>query len=56
LPVAAEPLAHSIGKGPTLEALRQMATRDWRIPAKIRNVKLAAPDVDMFGNEIDDMG
>ena len=50
-------LAHSMGNWLTLEALRQMAIRDRHVPAKIRNVMLAAPgvDVDVFGNEIADM-
>jgi esterase/lipase superfamily enzyme len=39
-------LAHSMGNWVTLEALRQMAIRDGRIAPKIRNVILAAPDVD----------
>lgn len=40
-------LAHSMGNWLTLESLRQMAIRDRRIAPKIRNVILAAPDVDM---------
>ena len=40
-------LAHSMGNVVTLEALRQMAIRDGRVPQKIRNVVLAAPDVDV---------
>jgi esterase/lipase superfamily enzyme len=39
-------LAHSMGNWVTLEALRQMAIRDGKIAPKIRNVILAAPDVD----------
>ncbi|HTV32991.1 MAG TPA: alpha/beta hydrolase [Methylocella sp.] len=39
-------LAHSMGNWVTLEALRQMAIRDRRVAPKIRNVMLAAPDVD----------
>jgi esterase/lipase superfamily enzyme len=47
-------LAHSMGNWLTLEVLRQMAIRDRRVPAKISNVMLAAPDVDvdLFGTEI----
>jgi esterase/lipase superfamily enzyme len=52
--LAAEPsvkevsiLAHSMGNWVTLEALRQMAIRDRRVAPKIRNVMLAAPDVDV---------
>lgn len=39
-------IAHSMGNWLTLEALRQMAIRDGRIPSKIKHVVLAAPDVD----------
>ena len=51
-------LAHSMGNFLVLETLRQMAIRDRRIPAKIDDVMLAAPDVDVdvFQNEILDMG
>lgn len=52
--LAAEPsvkevsiLAHSMGNWVTLEALRQMAIRDRKIAPKIKNVMLAAPDVDV---------
>ncbi|WP_246154824.1 alpha/beta hydrolase [Methylobacterium oryzihabitans] len=40
-------LAHSMGNWLALESLRQMAIRDGRVAPKIRNVVLAAPDVDM---------
>jgi esterase/lipase superfamily enzyme len=40
-------LAHSMGNWVTLEALRQMAIRDGKVTDKIRNVLLAAPDVDV---------
>jgi esterase/lipase superfamily enzyme len=40
-------LAHSMGNWLTLESLRQMAIRDRRVAPKIRNVLLAAPDVDV---------
>ena len=40
-------LAHSMGNWLTLEALRQMAIRNGSLPAKIRNIMLAAPDVDV---------
>ena len=40
-------LAHSMGNWLALESLRQMAIRDKRVAPKIRNVILAAPDVDM---------
>ena len=36
-----------MGNVVTLEALRQMAIRDGRVTPKIRNVVLAAPDVDV---------
>ena len=40
-------LAHSMGNSLALETLRQMAIRDGRVTPKIRNVLLAAPDVDV---------
>jgi esterase/lipase superfamily enzyme len=40
-------LAHSMGNSLVLETLRQMAIRDRRVTPKIRNVLLAAPDVDV---------
>src|SRR5215213_2841419 len=40
-------LAHSMGNSLALETLRQMAIRDGRVAQKIRNVLLAAPDVDV---------
>jgi esterase/lipase superfamily enzyme len=40
-------LAHSMGNSLALETLRQMAIRDGRVTSKIRNVLLAAPDVDV---------
>ncbi|WP_409564886.1 alpha/beta hydrolase [Microvirga sp.] len=51
-------LAHSMGNWVTLESLRQMAIRDGRIAPKIRNVLLAAPDVDvdLFRGAVTDMG
>ncbi len=51
-------LAHSMGNWVTLEALRQMAIRDKRIAPKIRNVMLAAPDVDIdvFRSQINQIG
>ncbi len=47
-----------MGNWVTLEALRQMAIRDKRLAPKIRNVMLAAPDVDMyvFRRQIAEMG
>jgi esterase/lipase superfamily enzyme len=51
-------LAHSMGNWLTLEALRQQAIRKGRIPAKITEVMLAAPDVDVHvaRTQFDDMG
>ena len=40
-------LAHSMGNWVTIEALRQMSIRDRGISTKIKNVMLAAPDVDV---------
>ncbi len=63
--IAAEPtvteidiLAHSMGNWVTLESLRQIAIRDDRLPAKLKNVMIAAPDVDVdvFGMQIARMG
>ena len=51
-------LAHSMGNWLLLESLRQMAIRGGRIPLKIKNVLLAAPDVDIdiAREQIADMG
>jgi esterase/lipase superfamily enzyme len=51
-------LAHSMGNWLALESLRQMAIRNGRLPAKFKNVMLAAPDVDVdvFRQQIGDMG
>jgi esterase/lipase superfamily enzyme len=51
-------LAHSMGNWLALEALRQMAIRNGRLPAKFENVMLASPDVDVdvFRQQIIDMG
>lgn len=40
-------VAHSMGNWVTMEALRTMAVSKMRIPKKIRNVLLVAPDVDV---------
>lgn len=47
-------LAHSMGNFVTVEALRQMAIRDRGLPAKIKDIMLASPDidVDVFRREI----
>jgi esterase/lipase superfamily enzyme len=51
-------LAHSMGNWVTLEALRQMAIRDRGLAPKIKNVMLAAPDVDydVFTRQIAEIG
>ncbi|WP_084044470.1 esterase/lipase superfamily enzyme [Ensifer sp. WSM1721] len=51
-------LAHSMGNWLALESLRQMAIRNDGLPAKFKNVMLAAPDVDVdvFRSQIADMG
>lgn len=51
-------LAHSMGNWLALEALRQMAMRNGRLPDKFENVMLASPDVDVdvFRQQIVDMG
>jgi esterase/lipase superfamily enzyme len=51
-------LAHSMGTFLAMEALRQMAIRNGRIAPKIRNVVLAAPDidVDVFRQQLGAMG
>src|SRR5918993_504342 len=51
-------MAHSMGNSLALETLRQMAIRDGRVTPKIRNVLLAAPDVDvdLAREAITDMG
>ena len=51
-------LAHSMGNWVTLEALRQMAIRDKKIAPKIKQVMLAAPDVDVdvFRRQIVEIG
>ena len=51
-------LAHSVGNWLVLESLRQMAIREGRVAPKIRNVILAAPDVDIdiAREQIADMG
>ena len=51
-------LAHSMGNFLALETLRQIALRRGAIPAKIDDVMLAAPDVDvdLFEKDLADMG
>ena len=40
-------LAHSLGNYVAVEALRQMSIRDHGLPAKIGNIMLASPDIDV---------
>jgi esterase/lipase superfamily enzyme len=51
-------MAHSMGTWLAVEALRQMAIRNGRVNAKILNVILAAPDldVDVFGRQFAALG
>ena len=51
-------LAHSMGNWLTMEALRQMAIRDGHVAPKIKNLMLAAPDVDVdvFKRQLADIG
>ena len=50
--------AHSMGSWLTMEALRQMAIRKGGLPAKINNIVLAAPDldVDVFVRQVEALG
>ena len=51
-------LAHSMGTWLTMESLRQFSIRKGRVPAKIKDVILAAPDidVDVFRRQIRQLG
>jgi esterase/lipase superfamily enzyme len=51
-------MAHSMGSWLTVEALRQMAIRDGRVNAKVTDVILASPDldVDVFAKQFLAMG
>ncbi|WP_376986681.1 alpha/beta hydrolase [Bosea sp. R86505] len=51
-------LAHSMGAWLAVEALKQVALKNGGIPAKINNVILASPDLDVgvFRRQIEDMG
>jgi esterase/lipase superfamily enzyme len=51
-------LAHSMGNWVTIEALRQMAIRNHGLPAKFKDIMLAAPDVDfdVFQRQIAQIG
>ncbi|MFG1424210.1 alpha/beta hydrolase [Roseixanthobacter liquoris] len=51
-------MAHSMGAWLAVESLRQLALQDGRIPAKISNVVLASPDldIDVFRRQVAEMG
>jgi len=51
-------VCHSMGCAPTLEALRAKSMRNGKIGAKVRNVLLVAPDVDVnhFRAQLQQMG
>lgn len=51
-------LAHSMGNWVAMETLRQMAIRNGHVFPKIKNVMLAAPDVDVdiFRTQLEDLG
>ncbi len=51
-------VAHSMGTWLTMEALRGVSMRNKRVPSKVSNVILAAPDidVDVFDRQMADMG
>jgi len=51
-------MAHSMGSWLAMEALRQYAIREGDLPAKLRNVVLAAPDldVDVFHEQLNEIG
>ncbi|CAL4866922.1 hypothetical protein MMA231_01169 [Asticcacaulis sp. MM231] len=51
-------LAHSMGTDLTMEALRTLALTHGAVPAKIRNVILASPDIDVnvFRKQFEDLG
>ncbi|WP_082520630.1 alpha/beta hydrolase [Rhizobium sp. Root482] len=51
-------LAHSMGTWLAMEAIRQMAIREGTLPAKIENVILASPDIDIdvFARQWSELG
>ncbi len=51
-------LAHSMGAWLTMEALRDLAMQDGRVPKKITNVILASPDLDLdvFERQMRELG
>ncbi len=51
-------LAHSMGSWPAAEAVRQLGLEKGGVPAKISNLILASPDLDIgvFRRQVEDMG
>jgi esterase/lipase superfamily enzyme len=51
-------LAHSLGSWVAVEAVRQIGLRRNGVPAKLRNLVLASPDLDVgvFRRQVEDMG
>ncbi|NDW07993.1 alpha/beta hydrolase [Jiella pacifica] len=51
-------MAHSMGSWLAMEAVRQLTIRRGRVPAKLRNIVLAAPDldIDVFRQQLDELG
>ncbi|WP_062011879.1 alpha/beta hydrolase [Aureimonas sp. AU4] len=51
-------MAHSMGSWLAMEALRQYAIRNGDLPGKLRNVVLAAPDldIDVFREQLNEIG
>ncbi|BCP51716.1 lipoprotein [Kaistia sp. 32K] len=51
-------MAHSMGGWLAVEALRQIALQDGRVPAKVSNLILASPDldIDVFRKQVLEMG
>ncbi len=51
-------MAHSMGSWLAMEAVRQLAIRQGKVPAKLRNIVLASPDldIDVFQKQLDDLG
>lgn len=51
-------LAHSMGSWLAMEALRDLALKQGRVPPKIKNVVLASPDldIDVFQRQMHDLG
>lgn len=51
-------LAHSLGSWVAVEAIRQLGLQHHGVPAKIRNLILASPDLDVgvFRRQVEDMG